>query len=86
MDDITHTAARLAGSGRGILVADESPATMNARLRRAGITPTAERRRAFRELLVTTPYLSEGVSGVILDDETFRWRIVGGRGRDSRRI
>jgi fructose-bisphosphate aldolase, class I len=78
MDDIRQTAARLAGSGRGILVADESPATMDARLERAGITPAAEHRRAFRELLVTTPYLSEGISGVILGDETFRQRVAGG--------
>ena len=45
---------------------------MNARLAKTGVAGTAEHRRAYREMLVTTPHLGEGVSGVILCDETFR--------------
>lgn len=72
MADMARTAAELVRSGKGILAADESVSTMNTRLAKAGVPATAEHRRAYREMLVTTPYLSEGVSGVILCDETFR--------------
>jgi fructose-bisphosphate aldolase, class I len=66
-------------AGKGILAADESVPTMDARLRRAGVTPGAEHRRAYREMLVTAPGLSLGISGVILCDETFRARMSDGR-------
>jgi fructose-bisphosphate aldolase, class I len=69
---MTKTAAKLVCSGKGILAADESVSTMNTRLARAGVASTEENRRAYREMLVTTPHLAEGVSGVILCDETFR--------------
>jgi fructose-bisphosphate aldolase class I len=78
MGDVARTAAELVRHGKGILAADESVSTMNARLAGAGVVPTAETRRAYREMLVTTPYLAEGVSGVILCDETFR-QGTGGR-------
>jgi fructose-bisphosphate aldolase class I len=74
-----QTTALLVRSGKGILAADESVSTMNARLVAAGMTCTAENRRAYREMLVTTPHLSEGVSGVILCDETFRQRLDNGQ-------
>jgi fructose-bisphosphate aldolase, class I len=79
MADNAQTAAALVGSGKGILATDESVSTMNARLAAAGVASTAENRRAYRELLVTTPYLSEGVIGVILCDETFRQRLDDGQ-------
>jgi fructose-bisphosphate aldolase class I len=79
MADMARTAAELVRSGKGILAADESPSTMNARLAKAGVPDTAEHRRAYREMLVTTPYLAEGVSGVILCDETFRQTLAGGQ-------
>jgi fructose-bisphosphate aldolase class I len=79
MADIARIAAKLVSSGRGMLAADESVTTMNARLLAAGVPATAEQRRAYREMLVTTPYLAEGVSGVILGDETFRQRLGGGQ-------
>jgi fructose-bisphosphate aldolase class I len=68
--DLIRTTGALMTSGRGILAADESIATMSDRLRHAGVAPTAENRRAYRELLVTTPGLSDGVTGVILCEET----------------
>lgn len=79
MADMARTAAELVRSGKGILAADESVSTMNARLAKAGIPGAAEHRRAYREMLVTTPYLAEGVSGVILCDETFRQALAGGQ-------
>jgi len=52
---------------------------MDARLRQAGAFPGAEARRAYREMLVTTPGLNLGISGVVLGDETFRQRLADGR-------
>src|SRR5581483_11133397 len=42
------------------------------------IPSTEETRRAYREMLFTTPGLKEFISGVILFDETIRQRIGGG--------
>lgn len=79
MTRTTLTASELTGTGRGILAADESVKTMNARLRAAGVEPTERNRRAYREMLITTADLALGVSGVILCDETFRQRLSDGR-------
>jgi fructose-bisphosphate aldolase, class I len=73
------TAAELLAAGKGILAADESGPAMDARLRLAGALPGVQARRAYREMLVTTPGLSLGISGVILCDETFRQRLADGR-------
>ena len=82
MTDVTQmirTAADMVASGKGILAADESIATMSARLEKAGIAPTEENRRAYREMLVTTPGLAGTISGVILCDETFGQSLADGR-------
>lgn len=73
-----ETAARLMTPGKGILAADESIATMSSRLVKAGVEATEENRRAYRELLVSTPGLADGVSGIILCDETLRQRFADG--------
>jgi Fructose-bisphosphate aldolase class-I len=48
MTDIARAAAAMVSQGKGILAADESPATMNARLVTAGVPPGQEQRRADR--------------------------------------
>jgi fructose-bisphosphate aldolase class I len=53
---------------------DESIATCNRRFAGAGIEQSFESRRAYRELLVTTPRLAEHIRGAILYDETIRER------------
>ncbi|HEY1917167.1 MAG TPA: class I fructose-bisphosphate aldolase [Streptosporangiaceae bacterium] len=78
MTDLTRRAAMLMAPGKGILAADESVPTMSARLQRAGVVPTAQHRRAYRELLVTTPGLAGRITGVILCDETFRQSLADG--------
>ncbi|GAC1398791.1 MAG: fructose-bisphosphate aldolase class I [Mycobacterium sp.] len=72
MVTVRQTAARMMAPGKGILAADESIATMSNRLSEAGVEPTAENRRVYRELLATTPQLSDSVSGIIFCDETLR--------------
>lgn len=71
-------AAGLVTHGKGILAADESIGTMSSRLQNAGVEPTAENRRAYRELLATTPRLSDGVSGMIFNDETLGQKFSDG--------
>jgi fructose-bisphosphate aldolase, class I len=79
MTDLAAVAAALVAPGRGVLAADESIPTVSARLVRARVAPTEENRRAYREMLVTAPALADGISGVILADETLRQRVAGGR-------
>ena len=64
-EQLRRTAHLLVGDRRGILVADESPGAMTVRLEKVGVSSTPENRRAFRELLVTTWYLNDGIRGVI---------------------
>lgn len=59
---------------RGILAMDESIVTCDRRFAAAGIEQETESRRAYRELLVTTPRLAESIRGAILYDETIRQR------------
>ena len=72
MTTCRQAAARMMAPGKGILAADESISTMSKRLRKAGVEPSAENRRIYRELLATTPGLSDSISGIIFCDETLR--------------
>ncbi|MGH3873662.1 MAG: class I fructose-bisphosphate aldolase [Pseudonocardiaceae bacterium] len=72
------TAQAMVSRPRGILAADESIGTMSTRLEKVGVEATAENRRAYRELLMTTPGLHRGISGVILSDETFNQKLSDG--------
>jgi fructose-bisphosphate aldolase, class I len=64
------TITALLASGKGILAADESLPTIGERFAALDIPSIAESHRDYRELLFTTPGLSEAISGVILFDET----------------
>ena len=76
--DLETMARALVAPGKGILAADESMGTIAKRLKSAGIAPTDENRRAYREVLFTTPGLGEFIGGVILFDETLRQTTAGG--------
>ena len=69
---LIDTARTLVAGNKGLLAMDESNPTCNKRFARLGIPQTEEARRAYRELIVTTPGLGECISGVILYDETIR--------------
>ena len=75
---MARTAQALVAPGKGILAADESTPTMAKRLAAIGLESTEELRRAYREILFTTPGLDSAVSGVILFDETLRQRAADG--------
>jgi len=70
--ELARTAREIVADDRGILAADESSGTIKKRFDSIGVESTEESRRAYRELLFTTPGLGEWVSGVILYDETIR--------------
>src|SRR4051794_25299020 len=73
MTDTMHaTAEALVAPGKGILAADESTGTIKKRFDSIGVDSTEDTRRAYRQMLFTTPALGEHISGVILYDETIR--------------
>jgi fructose-bisphosphate aldolase class I len=77
-DVLRATAAQLVAPGRGILAADESTGTIKKRLDSIGVESTEGNRRAYRDMLFTTPGLAEHISGVILFDETIRQSAIDG--------
>ncbi|HEY7537463.1 MAG TPA: class I fructose-bisphosphate aldolase [Gaiellaceae bacterium] len=76
--EMEATARALVAPGKGILAADESEGTIAKRLASVGVESTEETRRAFRDLLFTTPGVEEHLSGVILFDETIRQTAADG--------
>ena len=77
-EDLESVAATLVADGKGILAADESVATATRRFDTVGIRSTEQSRRAYREMLFTTPGAAEFISGVILYDETIRQKSSDG--------
>jgi fructose-bisphosphate aldolase class I len=69
---LSDTIQQLFAGNKGLLAMDESNSTCNKRFAKLNIPQTEEARRDWRELLVTTPSLSECISGAILYDETIR--------------
>lgn len=78
-DVLATVAAQLVGEGKGVLAADESSPTLTKRFEALGVTSTEESRRAYREMLFSTPGLNEFISGVIMYDETIHQSIADGK-------
>ncbi|MDR1075441.1 MAG: fructose-bisphosphate aldolase class I [Xanthomonadaceae bacterium] len=72
IEQLAETAQAMVAPGKGIIAIDESSGTIAKRFAAVGIENTEENRRAYRELLLTTPKLNEYISGAILFDETIR--------------
>jgi len=72
LQQLKETTQALFISEKGLLAMDESTGTCNKRFAKLGIPQTVEARRAYRELIVTTPGLGESIGGAILFDETIR--------------
>ena len=68
--ELQDTLHALVQRGRGILAADESTPTITKRFQAVGIECTEATRRAYREMLLSTPGVGEFISGVILFEET----------------
>src|SRR5579862_4326717 len=69
---LIEIASKLVADDKGLLAMDESNPTCHKRFAKLGIPQTAEARRAYRELIITTPGLGACISGAILYDETIR--------------
>ena len=61
--EIADTASAMVAPGKGLLAMDESNRTCNKRFEDVGLAPTEEDRRAYRELILTTPGLGTAISG-----------------------
>lgn len=72
MVDLRETARSLVAPGKGILAADESTKSADARLASYGIPVGEESRRAFRDLFLATPGIEAFLTGVILYEETLK--------------
>jgi fructose-bisphosphate aldolase class I len=70
--DLVAVADAMVVEGKGILAIDESSGTIAKRFKSIGVESTEENRRAYREMLLTTPGLGKHISGAILYDETIR--------------
>jgi fructose-bisphosphate aldolase, class I len=70
--ELNAIANAMVAKGKGLLAADESAPTIAKRFKKYNIDNTPDTRRAWRELLLGTPGLSQYVSGAILYDETIR--------------
>jgi fructose-bisphosphate aldolase, class I len=76
--ELAHVAGAMVARGKGILAADESTGTITKRFASIKLESTEEHRRAYREMLFTTPGAAESVSGAILYDETIRQKTRDG--------
>jgi fructose-bisphosphate aldolase, class I len=76
--ELAATAQAMVAKHRGLLAADESTSTILKRFNSIKLESTEEHRRAYREMLFTTPGAGEFISGVILYDETIRQKTKDG--------
>ena len=70
--ELNAIARSIVADHKGVLAADESTGTIKKRFDSIGVESTEENRRAYRNLLFTTPGFEDYVGGVILYDETIR--------------
>jgi fructose-bisphosphate aldolase class I len=69
-DELIKTASYIASPGKGILASDESTGTGQKRLADIGLEGTVEEQRGYRQILYTTPGLSEHIAGAIMFEKT----------------
>ena len=77
-DELQATIDDMVQQGRGVLAADESTPTIAKRFKAINVESTEDTRRAWRDLLVTTPGLGEYISGIILFEETLAQQTAQG--------
>jgi len=76
--ELQGVARHMVANHRGLLAADESTGTIEKRFKSIGLVATEETRRAYREMLFTTPGVEQFISGVIMYDETIRQKTRAG--------
>jgi fructose-bisphosphate aldolase class I len=78
LSDLERVAIAMVAKDKGLLAADESTSTIKKRFDKIGLDSTEEHRRAYRDMLFTTPGVAQWISGVILFDETIRQKTHDG--------
>jgi len=78
-EELILNANKIATRGKGILAADESTSTIDKRFSGIKVPNTEENRRAYRDLLFTSPGLNNYISGVILYEETLYQNSLSGK-------
>jgi fructose-bisphosphate aldolase class I len=76
--ELDTIARGMVAKDKGILAADESSGTIKKRFDKIKLESTEESRRAYRELLFTTPGASDYISAAIFYDETLRQKTRDG--------
>lgn len=79
IQELADIARQMVAPGKGIIAIDESNKTIKKRFDGVGIECTEDTRRAYREMLLTTPNLGDHISGAILYDETLRQSTKAGK-------
>merc|ERR1719371_93115 len=69
-DELMKTASYIASPGKGILASDESTGTCQMRLKDIGMEGTIDEQRGYRQMLYSTPGLSEHIAGAIMFEKT----------------
>ena len=77
--ELLKTTQSLFAENKGIYATDATESTMAKRMESVGIESTDEVRKDFREIMLSTPGLSEFVSGVILNDEIIKQNTKEGK-------
>ena len=72
MSELYSISKKIISTGKGILAADESTATMTKRLNAVKVPSTPENRLLFRETLLSSQSMKNCIGGVILYDETVK--------------
>ena len=75
---LRDTAQALVAGDKGLLAMDESTPTCNKRFAAYGIPQNEDTRRAYRQMIVSTPNLGDCLNGAILFDETIRQKTKDG--------
>src|SRR4051794_39792549 len=76
---LDEVARAIVADGKGILAADETVPTITKRFESHAIESTADTRRAYREMLFSTPDIAAFIGGAILQDETIRQKSASGK-------
>ena len=72
MSELNKIALKILSSGKGILAADESTATMTKRLESVKVQSNEQNRLLFRKTLFSSESMKSCIGGVILYDETIK--------------
>ncbi|KKW23633.1 MAG: Fructose-bisphosphate aldolase [Candidatus Kaiserbacteria bacterium GW2011_GWB1_52_6] len=78
INDLNAVAEAMVAPGKGILAADESTSSIGKRFAIIGLENTEDNRRAYRQMLITSPGMGEYISGVIMYDETIHQNTTDG--------